>query len=248
MLPDHFSKDPARRERFEREAKAISRLNHPHICTLHDVGSEDGTDYLVMEYIEGETLADRLKRGPLPFQEAIRFGIQIADAMDNAHSHGVVHRDLKPANIMLTPSGPKLLDFGIAKALSGETSETNSEGPTKVKSLTEEGAVLGTPQYMSPEQLQGEEADARTDIFSFGVVLYEMVTARKAFEGATPASLIAAILEHEPPTFSELEPPAPTLLNKVLICIELSSPGTIFFIASDLPRSSGQGTSSMKRR
>ena len=239
MLPDHFSKDPARRERFEREAKAISRLNHPHICTLHDVGSEDGTDYLVMEYIEGETLADRLKRGPLPFQEAIRFGIQIADAMDNAHSHGVVHRDLKPANIMLTPSGPKLLDFGIAKALSGETSETNSEGPTKVKSLTEEGAVLGTPQYMSPEQLQGEEADARTDIFSFGVVLYEMVTARKAFEGATPASLIAAILEHEPPTFSELEPPAPTLLNKVLLTCLRKDPEDRFQSAKDLRLSLG---------
>ena len=195
VLPEHLASDPGRRERFEREAKAVSSLNHPHICTLHDVGEQDGIHYLVMELVEGETLEARLSKGRLPLDQALEYAIQIADALDKAHKQGVVHRDLKPGNIMIAKSGVKLLDFGLAK-LKGEAAPTSglSQAPTREKSLTAEGTIIGTLQYMAPEQLEGEEADARTDIFAFGAVVYEMVTGKKAFEGKSQASLISSII------------------------------------------------------
>ena len=199
ILPVAFSNDAERLSLFEREAKAVSSLNHPHICTLHDIGNADGIDYMVMELIEGETLASRLERKALSFEEALEYGIQIADALACAHGAGVVHRDLKPGNVMVTKPGIKLLDFGLAK-VQREDSGTgvDSATPTQQKDLTSQGAVLGTYRYMSPEQLEGREIDARTDIFAFGAVLYEMVTGKKAFDGASEASLIAAILDSEP--------------------------------------------------
>ncbi len=214
VLPEHLSDNVDLKQRFEREAKAISSLNHPHICTLYDVGSQDGTDFLVMEYLEGETLADRLVKGALKIDEALKVGIEIADALDKAHRQGMVHRDLKPGNIMLTRTGAKLMDFGLAKptlaAATGETGAINSNTPTvSVRSLaapasplTQKGTVVGTFQYMAPEVLQGSEADARSDIFSFGCVLYEMITGRRAFEGKSQISVLAAILDTEPPPVS----------------------------------------------
>ncbi len=194
ILPPQFSCDPARRQRFEREAKTISNLNHPHICVLHDVGHQDGIDYLVMECLEGETLAKRLSKGPLPLEQVLKLGAEVGDALDKAHRYGIVHRDLKPGNIMVTPAGAKLLDFGLAKpaALScGEplTAET-ARWPSPV---TEEGTIVGTFQYMSPEQVEGKEVDGRSDIFSLGAVLYEMVTGKMAFEGKSQFSVASAI-------------------------------------------------------
>jgi serine/threonine protein kinase/Tol biopolymer transport system component len=219
VLPTEFAENPERRARFEREAKAVSAFMHPHICTLYDIGREGGVDYLVLEYLEGETVADRLKRGPLPIEQALRLGSQIADALATAHRAGIVHRDLKPGNIMIIRSGVKLLDFGLAK-LKAEEPENNafvlSALPTKENPLTGKGSILGTLQYMAPEQLEGREADARTDIFAFGVILYEMVTGKKAFAGKSQASLIAAILEHQPTPMSELQPIAPPLLERVV--------------------------------
>ncbi len=216
VLPEHLAESAERKQRFEREAKAISQLNHPHICTLYDIGNQDGIDYLVMEYIEGGTLADRLKREPLSPREALTFAIQIAEALDEAHRHGIVHRDLKPANIVLTESGVKLLDFGLAKLMPPTLGEDSSSLPTEQKPLTREGAILGTFQHMAPEQLEGKEADARTDLFALGVVLYEMLTGNKAFEGQTQASLIAAILEREPEAVSTSQPLSPRSLDRVV--------------------------------
>src|SRR5215472_16101057 len=200
ILPKEVSNDSVRKQRFEREAKTISSLNHPNICVLHDIGSHEGMEYLVMECVEGETLEKRLEKGPLPTEVLLRHGIEIADALEKAHRSGVIHRDLKPGNIMLTKSGAKLLDFGLAKSTAAgaseeETLKTLTKGGTK---LTEQGTILGTFQYMAPEQLEGKEADARTDLFAFGEVLYEMAAARPAFAGKTKASLIAAILSSEP--------------------------------------------------
>ena len=181
VLPAHLSQTPESRARFDREAKAVSRLNHPNICVLYDVGHDQNIDYLVMEYLEGETLADRIEKGALDTQEVIRIAIEIANALDTAHREGFIHRDLKPGNVMLTKSGAKLLDFGLARSTSSDHSTTDlSQSPTLSRPLTAEGAIVGTFQYMSPEQLEGAEADARTDIFAFGAVLYEMVTGRKA--------------------------------------------------------------------
>jgi serine/threonine protein kinase len=185
VLPAEVSANAERKQRFEREARMISSLNHPNICALYDVGSQDGIEYLVLEYVEGETLEKRLQKGPLPTDVLLRHGIEIADALEKAHRSGVIHRDLKPANIMLTKSGAKLLDFGLAKWSAVGTSEeetlkTLTEGAPK---LTEQGTILGTFQYMAPEQLEGKEADARTDVFALGEVLYEMPTARQAFAG-----------------------------------------------------------------
>jgi serine/threonine protein kinase/Tol biopolymer transport system component len=220
VLPEDLSQDPARRERFEREARAISRLNHPHICTLHDVGHHDGIDFLVMEHIEGETLSERLKKGALPLEQALDYGIQIADALDKAHRQGVVHRDLKPGNIMLTKSGVKLLDFGLAKFQrdGGAFSEGSgeSEEETAHKPLTAEGAIAGTLQYMAPEQLEANEVDSRTDLFAFGAVVYEMVTGRRAFEGKSQASLIGAILKDDPQPISQLRPMTPPALDRIV--------------------------------
>jgi serine/threonine protein kinase len=218
ILPAQFSSDPVRKQRFEREAKTISSLNHPHICVLHDVGNQDGIDYLVMECVEGETLAKRLEKGPLPLEQVLKYSMQIADALDKAHRSGVVHRDLKPGNIMLTKSGVKLLDFGLAKPLSEAiaSAQTLSVSPAKSRSLTGEGAIVGTVQYMSPEQLEAKETDARSDLFSFGAVLYEMVTGNHAFDGKSQASVIAAILEHEPQPISTFQPLAPPALDRLI--------------------------------
>jgi len=218
VLPDHLADRVELRERFEREARTIASLNHPHICTLHDIGRESGTDYLVMEYVEGETLAARLRKGPLPVEQVLQYAIEIADALDKAHGKGITHRDLKPGNIMLTKSGAKLLDFGLAK-LKQEMAPANaqfSQLPTANEPLTVQGTILGTLQYMAPEQLEGKEADARTDIFAFGVVVYEMATGKKAFEGKSQASLIAKILETDPAPISSLQPMTPAALDRVV--------------------------------
>jgi serine/threonine protein kinase/Tol biopolymer transport system component len=222
ILPEGFAARDAARARFEREAKTISSLNHPHICTLFDVGEEEGVHYLVMELIEGESLDDRLVRGPLPFAEVLRYGAQIAGALDAAHRQGIVHRDLKPANVMLTRDGAKLLDFGLARIAA--ESEPVSELTRTVgqdRPLTEEGTILGTFQYMAPEQLEGREAGARTDIFALGALLYEMATGRRAFEGGTRTSLIAAIVSSTPPPVSTLADMTPPAFDHVVrTCLE----------------------------
>ncbi len=219
VLPSHLSSSEEVRQRFEREAKTISSLSHPHICALYDVGNQDGVEYLVMEYLEGETLADRLGRGPLPTEQVLRYGIEIADALDKAHRQGIVHRDLKPGNVMLTKSGVKLLDFGLAKAVgpvSQQPGLTSLPTMAHAHNLTQEGTILGTFQYMAPEQLEGKEADARTDIFAFGAVLYEMATGRKAFSGTSQASLISAIMKEEPAPIATLQPMTPPALDRVV--------------------------------
>ncbi len=216
VLPAHLSTAPAVRQRFEREAKMISQLSHPHICAIYDVGREGEIEYLVMEYIEGQTLADRLGGGPLPLEETLRCGVEIADALDRAHRQGIVHRDLKPGNVMLTSSGVKLLDFGLAKVFSPAAAEGGVTALPTQANLTAEGTILGTLQYMAPEQLEGKDADARTDIFAFGAVLYEMTTGRKAFSGMSQASLIGAILHTEPPPLSDVQPMSPPTLERVV--------------------------------
>ena len=216
VLPEHVANDPDLKQRFEREARTVAALNHPHICTLHDIGNQDGIDFLVMEYLDGQTLAQRLEKGALPLDQALTIAIEIADALDKAHRQGIVHRDLKPANIMLTKAGAKLLDFGLAKLRPPEQAGGLSALPTQPADLTQQGAILGTFQYMAPEQLEGQEADARTDIFAFGAVVYEMVTGRKAFEGKSQASLIGAILKDDPPAVTELQPVSPRTLDRVV--------------------------------
>ncbi len=221
VLPSHLSSNPDFRQRFEREARTVSGLNHPHICTLHDIGHENGTDYLIMEFIEGETLGSRLQKSPLTTGDVLRYSIQIADALDKAHKKGITHRDLKPGNIMLTKTGVKLLDFGLAKITSAKPTSEVSQLLTQHHELTGEGVILGTLQYMAPEQLEGKETDARTDIFAFGAVLYEMATGKKAFEGSSQASLIASILKEQPKPFSELQPLAPPSLERLIkTCLE----------------------------
>ena len=217
ILPVHLADRADLRERFDREARTIAGLNHPHICTLYDVGHQDGTDYLVMEYLEGETLAQRLSKGLLPLDQVLRYAIEIADALDKAHRKGITHRDLKPGNIMLTKSGAKLLDFGLAKLRQDVAPVTPlSQLPTMNDAITAEGTMLGTLQYMAPEQVEGKEVDARTDIFAFGVVVYEMATGKKAFEGKSHASLMAKILETDPPPMASLTPMTPPALDHVV--------------------------------
>jgi eukaryotic-like serine/threonine-protein kinase len=222
VLPESFAGDPQFRERFDREARAISQLTHPHICTLYDVGEQQGTAYLVMELLDGETLADRLTKGALPLDQTLRIAIEIADALDAAHHHGIVHRDLKPGNVMLTKAGAKLLDFGLAKSAGPAIAGAGlSMIPTTPPHITAQGTILGTFQYMAPEQLEGQDVDARTDIFAFGVVLYEMLTGRKAFAGKTHASLIGAILKDFPPPVSTVQPLSPRSLDRVVSrCLE----------------------------
>ncbi len=213
VLPAHVASDPERKSRFEREAKTVAALSHPHICPVFDVGREGETDFLVMEYLEGETLAQRLTKGALSLDQALKYAIEIADALDKAHRQGVTHRDLKPANIMLTKVGAKLLDFGLAKL---KPTGPQSDASTRLdESLTQQGTILGTFRYMAPEQLEGHEADSRTDIWAFGCVVYEMVTGQKAFEGKSQASLIAAILERVPPAMSSVEPMTPAGLDYI---------------------------------
>ncbi len=219
ILPDHLTEKPEARQRFEREARAISSLQHPHICTLYDIGHQDGTDFLVMEYLEGETLAKRLERGPLATAELLRIGIEISDALMKAHQRGILHRDLKPGNIMLTKAGAKLMDFGLAKETTdGETSNTELTRSLhrRPEPVTAQGTILGTFQYMAPEQIEGGAADARSDIFSLGAVLYEMATGQAAFKGKTTASVIAAILEREPPPISTIQPMTPPALDRTV--------------------------------
>ncbi len=215
ILPTHMASSPEARQRFEREAKTISQLSHPHICALYDVGNQDGIEYLVMEYLEGETLAERLVKGQLPLEQTLRYGIEIAGALDKAHRQGIVHRDLKPGNVMLTKSGVKLLDFGLAKAVGPVTPQQMTSFPTQ-QAVTQEGTILGTFQYMAPEQLEGREADARTDIFGFGAVLYEMATGGKAFSGRTQASLISSILRDDPQPISQIQPMSPPVLDRIV--------------------------------
>jgi serine/threonine protein kinase len=216
VLPEHLSENPEARERLDREARAISSLSHPNICHLYDVGQQDGISFLVMEYLEGETLADRLRKGSLPIEQVLKCGIEICEGLERAHRNGVVHRDLKPGNIMLTKSGAKLMDFGLAKPAvppSPPRSGLTQTLATPQHPLTAEGMVVGTFQYMSPEQVEGKEADARSDIFALGAVLYEMVTGKRAFEGKTTASTIAAILAGEPPLISTVQPLSPSALE-----------------------------------
>src|SRR5262245_3129939 len=218
VLTEHLAHSPDLRQRFEREARAVSSLNHPHICVLHDIGHQDGIDYLVLEYLEGESLHHRLEKGPLPLEQALRYGSEIADALGRAHRSGVVHRDLKPGNVMLTKTGAKLLDFGlarVAKPILGGDADL-SDLATQSKPRTGAGTLLGTIPYMAPEQIEGREADARTDIWALGALLYEMVTGKRAFMATSPASLIGPILKDEPRPMRELTPLAPPSLERLV--------------------------------
>ena len=239
ILPDHLSDNTEAKQRFEREARAISSLNHPNICTLYDVGHQDGIDYLVMEFLEGETLAERIRKGQLPLEQILKFGREVCDGLEKAHRMGVVHRDLKPANIMLAKSGAKLMDFGLAKATqvvapadSSLTATLNT--PAASQPLTQRGTLVGTFQYMSPEQLEGKEADARSDIFSLGAVLYEACTGKRAFEGKTTASTIAAILAAEPPVISSIRRMTPPVLDSVVKTCLAKDPDDRFQSVHDL--------------
>jgi len=252
ILPTHLADDIEARQRFEREARTISSLNHPNICILHDVGNEDGAAYLVMEFVQGESLEARLQRGPLPLKQALECGIEICDALEKAHRAGIVHRDLKPGNIMLTPSGAKLLDFGLAKPVSGilgkqfssERGHLTPSTPTMnlsalgapVGTLTQRGSIVGTFQFMAPEVLQGQEADARSDIFSFGCVLYEMITGKRAFEGKSQISVASAILDKEPEPITKIHPMAPAAVDHVVQECIAKDPEARWQSAADVAR------------
>jgi eukaryotic-like serine/threonine-protein kinase len=227
VLPTRLAENSEAKQRFEREARAVSSLSHVNICPLFDVGSQDGVDYLVMEYLEGETLAKRLEKGPLKMDEVQRIGIEIAEALEKAHRQGIVHRDLKPGNVMLTKAGAKLMDFGLAKPSMGMTAASDlmtPSGPTMsvaaltsaATPLTQKGMIVGTFQYIAPEVLQGKAADARSDIFSLGCVLFEMATGKRAFEGKSQLSVFTAILENEPPLVGSLQPVAPKALDEIV--------------------------------
>jgi serine/threonine protein kinase len=236
ILAPHLSASPETHHRFEREAKTISRLSHPHICALHDVGSQDGVEYLVMEYLEGETLADRLARGPLSLEQTLRYGQEIADALDKAHRQGIVHRDLKPGNVMLTASGVKLLDFGLAKAMAPVSPPSSLTALPTQQGLTEEGTILGTYQYMAPEQLEGKDADARTDIWALGCTLYEMATGKSAFAASSRASLITAIMSSDPAPISSLQPMSPAALDRLARTCLAKDPEDRWQSAADIRR------------
>ncbi len=244
ILPHHLSSNPDLRQRFDREARAISSLNHPRICTLYDVGHQNGIDFLVLEYLEGETLAQRLRKGRLPLKEALRIGIEVCEALDKAHRAGIIHRDLKPGNIMLTANGAKLMDFGLAKAAAATLSSAGSapllsaaqtvSEASPLSPLTTAGMVVGTIQYMAPEQIQGKEADARSDLFAVGAVLYEMVTGVKPFEGKSQISIAGAILEKDPEPISKLQPLTPPASEHVINTCLAKNPEERFQTAHDV--------------
>jgi serine/threonine protein kinase len=246
VLPSDLASNPDLKARLQREARAISALQHPHICVLHDVGSQDNVDYLVMEFLEGETLAERLRRGPLPLDQLVKVGAEIADALDKAHRAGIVHRDLKPGNIMLTRSGAKLLDFGLAKPVTMMVAGSSHSAPLlsaamtisspspQNSPLTSAGSIVGTMQYMAPEQLQGKEADARTDIFAFGAVLYEMATGQRAFSGKSQLSVATAILENDPAPVSSIKPGLPAALDAIVATCLAKDPEERFASAHDI--------------
>ena len=232
ILPSHNRADPDRRRRFEREAQAVAALAHPHICVLHDVGRHEDCDFLVMEYLEGETLASRLRQGPLPVDQVLRYATEIGDALDKAHCQGIVHRDLTPGNIMLTKGGVKLLDFGLAKLRPAGAISTTETSPAD--SLTAPGSLLGTLPYMAPEQLEGASGDERTDIFAFGAVLYEMASGRRAFRGDSQASLIAAILNRDPEPLASVQPNVPADLDRLVRKCLAKDPDARWQSASDV--------------
>jgi serine/threonine protein kinase/Tol biopolymer transport system component len=247
VLASHLSSSPELKQRMEREARTISSLNHPHICHLYDIGSHNGTDYLVMEFLEGESLADRLRKGAMPLNEILKIGIAIAEALSVAHHQGIVHRDLKPGNIMLTHGGAKLMDFGLAKPLglqsagvaSGTappsfTAAATLSGPSPLSPLTSAGSIIGTIQYMSPEQIEGKEADARSDIFAFGAVLYEMVTGKRPFAGKSQISLASAILEKDPDPITTTNPLIPPVLEHVIMTCLQKDPEDRYLAAHDI--------------
>ena len=242
VLPTHLSESAEARARFEREARMVSGLNHPSICVLHDFGREGEIDYLVMELVEGESLAERIARGPLPTAEVLRIGAEIADALDRAHRAGVVHRDLKPGNVMLSKSGAKLMDFGLARecrpggvlSATGSGPGALSQSPTIAAPLTAEGAFVGTSHYMAPEQFEGREPDARVDLWALGCVLYEMATGRRAYEGSTPASLLSSIMKDEPRPMVELAPLTPPTLDRVIRACLAKDPDQRWQSARDL--------------
>jgi Tol biopolymer transport system component len=238
VLPEAFAADPALRARFDREAKTISSLNHPNICTLYDVGREGDTDFLVLELVEGETLALRIARGPLPLSDLLRYGMQMTDALEKAHKAGIIHRDLKPGNIMLTKAGAKLLDFGLARGGPGAASAPSSAtiSPTMTGPLTAQGHIVGTFQYMAPEQLEGTEADARSDLWALGCVLYEMATGKPAFAGTSQASLISSIMKDEPKSLGELAPMSPPALDRAIRQCLAKDPDERWQSAGDLKR------------
>jgi serine/threonine protein kinase len=246
VLASHLSNSPELKQRMEREARAISSLNHPHICQLYDIGSHDGADFLVMEFLEGETLADRLRKAPLSMADIYKIGIAVAEALALAHRQGIVHRDLKPSNIMLTPAGAKLMDFGLAKPLvvaraSGSsaappsfTAAATMSGASPLSPLTMAGTIVGTIQYMSPEQIEGKEADARSDIFAFGAVLYEMAAGKRPFEGKSQISLASSILEKDPDPISTLKPQTPAAFEHIVATCLQKNPEDRFFAAHDI--------------
>src|SRR5712671_6137190 len=246
VLASHLSSSPELKQRMEREAKAISSLNHPHICHLYDIGSQDGTDYMVMEFLEGETLAERLRKGAMPLNEIFKTGIAVAEALAVAHRQGLVHRDLKPGNIMLTEGGAKLMDFGLAKPLGlrntatgrgaapSFTAAATSSGPSPLSPLTTAGSIIGTIQYMSPEQIEGKDADARSDIFAFGAVLYEMATGKRAFQGKSHLSTASSILESDPQPVSGIKPNTPPAFEHVLTTCLQKNPEERYFAAHDI--------------
>jgi serine/threonine protein kinase len=232
ILPSPFADDATRRQRFEREAKVVSSLNHPNICMLHDIGHQDGVDFIVMEYLDGESLAERLEKGPLQAVQVLQYGTQIASALDKAHRNGVTHRDLKPGNIILTKSGAKLLDFGLAKAEPTQSLEQTLTDATPP--MTKLGAIIGTVPYMSPEQLEGKKVDARSDIFSLGAVLYEMVTGNRAFQGNSEFSVASDILHKDPAPISTLQPLTPPALERTIRVCLAKDPDERWQSASDL--------------
>src|ERR1700680_5081623 len=249
VLASHLSSSAELKQRMEREGRAISSLNHPHICQLYDIGSQNGTDYLVMELLKGETLAERLRKGPLPLPEILKIGLAVAEALAAAHRSGIVHRDLKPGNIMLTVGGAKLMDFGLAKPLGAPASSSGSgsgaappsftavatlSGPSPLTPLTTAGSVIGTIQYMSPEQIEGKEADARSDIFAFGAVLYEMVAGKRPFSGKSQISLASAILEKEPDSISKTQPLTPPAFEYLVTNCLAKNPEERFQMAHDI--------------